>query len=62
LQSANFKSVRGAFKLNENHYPIQDYYLREVVRDDKGRITNKTVSKIMTNQADPFAAQCRMPG
>jgi branched-chain amino acid transport system substrate-binding protein len=62
LQNANFKSVRGAFKFNQNHYPIQDYYLREVVKDDKGRITNRTVSKIMSAQTDPFAAQCKMPG
>jgi len=62
LQNATFKSVRGAFRFNDNHYPIQDYYLREVVKDDKGRITNRTVSKIMSNQSDPFAAQCRMPG
>ncbi len=62
LERANFKSVRGTFRLNDNHYPIQDYYLREVIKDDKGRITNKTVSKIMAGQADPFVAQCRMPG
>jgi branched-chain amino acid transport system substrate-binding protein len=62
LQAANFKSVRGAFRFNDNHYPIQDYYLREVFKDDKGRITNRTVSKIMTAQADPFAMQCKMPG
>ena len=61
LQAANFKSVRGDFKFNANHYPIQDYYLREVIKDDKGRITNRTVSKIMTGQADPFVAQCKMP-
>ena len=63
LEKANFKSVRGAFRFNDNHYPVQDYYLREVVKDDAhgGRITNRTVSKIMTNQADPFAAQCKMP-
>ena len=27
-----------------------------------GRITNRTVSKIMSGQADPFVAQCKMPG
>ena len=61
LEAASFKSVRGAFRFNVNHYPVQDYYLREVIKDDKGRITNRTVSKIMSAQADPFAAQCKMP-
>ena len=33
LQAANFKSVRGDFKFNVNHFPIQSYYLREVVKE-----------------------------
>jgi branched-chain amino acid transport system substrate-binding protein len=60
LEAADFKSVRGAFKFNTNHYPIQDYYLRVVRQDDKGRITNRMMGKIFTAQADPFAKQCSM--
>ena len=41
LRAANFKSVRGDFKFNTNHVPIQSYYLREVVKEPGGRITNK---------------------
>lgn len=60
IKAANFKSVRGDFKFNTNQYPIQDYYLREVVKDDQGRITNKTVSTILEDYHDPFAAECKM--
>ena len=60
LRAANFKSVRGDFKFNTNQYPIQDYYLREVVKDDQGRITNKVVSTILEDYQDPFAAECKM--
>ncbi len=60
LRKANFKSVRGDFKFNTNQYPIQDYYLREVYKDDQGRITNKTVGTILTDYHDPFAAECKM--
>lgn len=60
LRDANFKSVRGDFKFNTNQYPIQDYYLREVVKDDQGRITNKVVSTILEDYQDPFAAECKM--
>ncbi|WP_397473439.1 ABC transporter substrate-binding protein [Pusillimonas sp.] len=60
LRAANFKSVRGDFKFNTNQYPIQDYYLREVVKDDQGRITNKVVSTILEDYHDPFAAECKM--
>ncbi|MSQ69903.1 MAG: ABC transporter substrate-binding protein [Betaproteobacteria bacterium] len=61
LEAANFKSVRGAFKFNKNHMPIHDLYMRVVSKDAKGRITNKTMGKIVSNFADPFAASCKMP-
>ncbi|MBI4958351.1 MAG: ABC transporter substrate-binding protein [Desulfovibrio sp.] len=60
LKAANFKSVRGEFKFNNNHYPIQDYYLRVIEKDAQGQITNKTMGKIFTNHADAYAAQCPM--
>ena len=43
LRKADFKSVRGAFRFNTNHYPVQDYYLRMIARDGKGRLTNRIV-------------------
>ena len=32
LEQAKFDSVRGSFKLGKNHYPVQDFYLFEVVK------------------------------
>jgi branched-chain amino acid transport system substrate-binding protein len=61
LQAADFKSVRGNFKFNKNQYPIQDYYLRVVRTDEKGRITNRLMGKILSNHEDSFASQCKMP-
>ena len=60
LQAADFKSIRGDFKFNNNHFPIQDYYLREVVKDDKGRLTNVIRGTVFEDHADPYAAECRM--
>jgi branched-chain amino acid transport system substrate-binding protein len=60
LQAANFKSVRGAFRFNTNHFPVQNYYLRQVVKDDKGRLVNKTVGTIFTDHADAYVAACKM--
>jgi branched-chain amino acid transport system substrate-binding protein len=62
LMAADFKSVRGNFKFNKNQYPIQDYYLRVVRTDEKGRITNRLMGKILSNHEDSFASQCKMPG
>jgi branched-chain amino acid transport system substrate-binding protein len=60
LKAANFKSVRGAFKFNHNHYPIQNYYLRVIGKDAQERVTNKTMGTIFTNHADAYASACKM--
>ena len=33
LEKADFKSVRGKFRFNTNHIPIQNFYLQETVKD-----------------------------
>ncbi len=61
IAAADFKSVRGAFKFNTNQFPIQDFYLRVVRKDERGRVTNRLMGKIFTNHQDSFAGQCKMP-
>lgn len=60
LRKADFKSNRGAFKYNTNHFPIQNYYLREVVKNDAGVLVTKTLETVATNQPDNFAKDCKM--
>ncbi|MFO0490736.1 MAG: ABC transporter substrate-binding protein [Curvibacter sp.] len=61
LRAAKFDSVRGAFKFGANHYPVQDYYLRVITRDPKGRVTNRTLGTVFKNHADAYVGQCKMP-
>lgn len=61
LQAAKFDSVRGAFKFNTNHFPIQDYHLRVIIKDSKGRVTNRTLNTVFKGHADAYAASCKMP-
>ncbi len=61
LEAAKFDSVRGAFKFNVNHYPIQDYYLRVITKNAKGQITNRTIGTVFKNHADAYAGSCKMP-
>jgi branched-chain amino acid transport system substrate-binding protein len=61
LEAAKFASVRGKFKFNSNHYPVQDYFLRVVRKDEKGRITNKLMGTIFTDHADAYVGECKMP-
>jgi len=61
LKSANFQSVRGAFRFNNNHYPIHDIHMRMFAEDGQGNVVNKLVSKaVIKDLHDPFAAQCPM--
>jgi branched-chain amino acid transport system substrate-binding protein len=60
LAEAQFDSVRGKFKFNTNHHPIQDFYVREVVKNDEGVLTNKIVATSFTDHTDAYAAECKL--
>ncbi len=59
LKQADFASVRGNFSFNTNNHPIQDMYVREVVKDGDV-LTNKIVEKTFTDHKDAYAAECKM--
>lgn len=60
LAKADFKSVRGDFKFNTNHFPIQNFYLQDVVKDSDGNLTLKTVETVMTAAKDSYYEKCPM--
>ena len=60
LRKAEFESVRGAFRFGNNQHPVQDIYVREVVKTDDGTITNKTLKKVFTDHVDAYAAECAL--
>ena len=59
VKAAEFDSVRGNFSFGVNQHPIQDLYIREVIRSGDG-FTNKTVKKVFSNHVDAYAGKCRM--
>ena len=60
IETAKFKSIRGNFKFNRNHMPIQDWVMRAVVKDEQGRVTNKTVDRIASGHVDAYGHNCNM--
>src|SRR6202011_6244898 len=60
LAKADFKSLRGAFRFNTNHYPIQDFYLVKVAKRADGKFETEIVKKVFENYADPHAKDCAM--
>ena len=60
MQKADFKSLRGSFKYGNNHIPIQNFYLQDVVKDGDGQLSLKTVATIVKDSQDSFHDKCPM--
>ncbi|MCA3368244.1 MAG: ABC transporter substrate-binding protein [Roseomonas sp.] len=60
LRAADFTSVRGNFKIGANHFPVQDFWLTRVAKRPDGKFQTEIVRKVLENNVDPWAAECRM--
>lgn len=60
MKSANFDSVRGKFTYGNNHMPIQNFYLRQVVKDTDGVWTTKITKTVYKNHQDFYAKDCKL--
>jgi len=59
LKAADFASTRGDFAFGPNNHPIQNIYVREVIKEGDV-FTNKTIGVAIENHADAYAAECAM--
>lgn len=57
LKNANFESTRGSFKFDTNQHPIQDIYVREVIKEGK-ILTNKIISTGLKNRSNAYVNDC----
>jgi len=60
MEKADFPSVRGSFSYGANHFPIQNFYLLEVVADGNGNWTTEIRSTVFENHQDTYVADCRL--
>ncbi len=60
LMKADFTSLRGKFKFNTNHYPIQDFYLVKVAKRADGKYQTEIAQKVFTDYTDPYVKDCAM--
>jgi branched-chain amino acid transport system substrate-binding protein len=61
LHKADFKSLRGSFKFNINNFPIQDYYIAEVVKRADGEMEFGKLDLAIKDGKDSFYQDCKMP-
>ena len=62
LEKADFPSIRGDFRMGNNHFPIQNFYERTVVKDADGNWTTAVGRAVLKDHQDPYASQCKMAG
>ncbi|MFK7940134.1 MAG: ABC transporter substrate-binding protein [Roseovarius sp.] len=59
LKAAEFDSVRGDFAFDSNNHPIQNIYVREVIKE--GDVyTNKIIGTALENHSNVYVADCQM--
>ncbi|MEM1382070.1 MAG: ABC transporter substrate-binding protein [Pseudomonadota bacterium] len=60
LKAADFPTIRGEFAFNNNHYPVQDFYLLQVAKRADGKFQTEIAEKVFEDYADSYAAECAM--
>ena len=59
LRKADFSSTRGKFSFDKNHHPIQDIFVREVIKEGD-ILTNRIVSVGLKNHSNAYVSDCKM--
>jgi branched-chain amino acid transport system substrate-binding protein len=59
LKKADFTSLRGSFKFNNNGYPIQNFYLTKVAKRPDGKFQTEIVEKVFSDYGDSYAKDCK---
>jgi branched-chain amino acid transport system substrate-binding protein len=60
LAKADFPSVRGKFRYNTNHFPIENFYLLKIVKDSDGNYVRQIQQTVFADHADAYAGECKM--
>jgi branched-chain amino acid transport system substrate-binding protein len=60
IRKADFETVRGKFAFSANQHPVQDLYIREVVKDADGTYTNKTLKAVFTDHSNVYLKDCKL--
>src|SRR3954465_12002312 len=61
MRKANYNSIRGPFKFNNNQHPIQDFYLLQAVKaNNKDGVAMKIMEKAFEKHQDAYHQDCKM--
>ncbi|MDP6428186.1 MAG: ABC transporter substrate-binding protein [Rhodospirillales bacterium] len=60
MMKADYASLRGKFKFGRNHFPIQNFYSREVVADKDGKWMVSLRDTVFKNHETPYVKDCKL--
>ena len=60
LRKANYDSIRGPFKFNVNHHPIEDFYLLRAEQRPGGDVEMRIQRKVFEKHKDAYYQDCPM--
>ncbi|HEY6822279.1 MAG TPA: ABC transporter substrate-binding protein [Burkholderiales bacterium] len=60
MEKANYQSIRGPFKFNVNHHPIQDFYLLKAEKGGQDGAEMHIVKKVFDDHKDAYYQECKM--
>ncbi len=60
LRKANFKSLRGDFRFNNNHHPIQSFYLLKAAKGGPDGVEMNIEKKVFDKHQDAYHQECKM--
>jgi branched-chain amino acid transport system substrate-binding protein len=60
MRKADYKSVRGPYTYNVNHFPIENFYLLRAVQAPTGDVEMQIQKTVFENHKDAYAKECGM--
>jgi len=60
MSRADFRSTRGKFTYNTNHFPIQNFYLLKAVKGGGGEVEMQIQKTVFENHKDAYYQECPM--
>ncbi len=60
MRKADYPSVRGPFKFNVNHHPIQDFFLLRAEKGGPEGVEMKIQKKVFEDHKDSYYQDCKM--
>jgi branched-chain amino acid transport system substrate-binding protein len=61
LATVKYDSVRGPYKYNNNHFPIENFYATEIVKAADGHLIESDKGVILKDDQDAYHKECPLP-